>query len=466
MIPVPFQFSGSTSSSRSTQFDSDLSYNIYISKAESGRVGSHDFPGLKAWGTAGGSDRGMHIMAGVLYKVCGSTLYSIDGNGTYTSCGNVAGTDRVIFADDGSTLGIVSGGVIYQWDGSTISTVTQTVVSNPAWIAWINNQWIIGGDDGLFGVSDVGDITSWNALNYAEAEAVGDDLVRGYVFSQLLYLIGNKSVESWYNSGQGNPPFDRQDNSLINIGIAGKYAVANTDQYLYWLGDDRKVYQCVGSSSRNVATPGIAHLIESFSDVSDCIFSAFVLEGQDMILLTFPTAERTLLYSETFNYWVELGTGTDYPRQWYGNSVISCYGKNLVADYRNGNVYELDLNTYMDNGDTRLRIRVLPPLSGDMAGLLGRQITVCSIRMNMQRGVGLAVGQGSAPVLMCQMSNDGGHTYGTEEHVSMGAMGDYVTPVDFNQFCTGYEIRAKIKCSDPVFLSVWDGIAFVVDAGY
>lgn len=466
MIPVPFKFSGSTSSSRSTQFDSDLSYNVYISKSESGRIGSHDFPGLKSWGTAGGSDRGMHVMAGVLYKICGTTLYSIDSNGTYASCGTVSGADRVIFADDGSNLYFVTSGGLYKWDGSSITNVTPSIVGSIKWIAYINRQFLIGGDDGLFAASDVADGDTYNALNYAEAEVGPDELVRGYVFNQLIYMLGQKTTEPWYNSGVGNPPFDRQDTALVNVGIAGKYAVANTDQYLYWLGDDRKVYQCVGSSARNVATPGIAHLIEPFSDVSDCIFSSFVLEGQDMILLSFPTAERTLLYSETFNYWIELGTGTDYPRQWYGNSVISCYSKNLVSDYRNGNVYELDLNTYTDNGDTRLRIRVLPPLTGDMAGLPGRQITVCSVRMNMQRGVGLATGQGSAPVLMCQLSNDGGHTYGAEEHVSMGVMGDYVTPVDFNQFSTGYEIRAKIKCSDPVFLSVWDGIAFVVDAGY
>lgn len=467
MIPVPFQFSGGTGGHRSTQFSSELTRCVYIDKAENGRIGSHDFPGLKAWGTAGGSDRGFHVMANVLYKICGTTLYSISSGGVYTSRGSVPGTDRAIFADDGSNLFIVAGGSLYQWDGASITNVTPSIVGAVLWIAYINRQFLIGGANGLFASSNVADGSTYNALNYAEAEVGPDELIRGYVFNQLVYMLGEETTEPWYNSGVGNPPFDRQDTALVNIGIAGKYAVDNTDQYLYWLGNDRKFYQCVGASARPVSTVAFAHAVEAMGTVSDCIVSTCVFEGQDFVFVTFPTESRTFFYSETYNYWGELCSGTADPGdRWYGNAVISCYGKRLVSDYRNGNVYELDGDTFTDNGDARLRIRVLPAITGDMAGLPGRQITVCSIRLNMQRGVGLATGQGSDPELMCQLSNDGGHTYAAEEFVSMGVMGDYVTPIDFNQFSTGYEIRAKIKCSDPVFLSIWDGIAYVVDAGY
>ena len=73
----------------------------------------------------------------------------------------------------------------------------------------------------------------------------------------------------------------------------------------------------------------------------------------------------------------------------------------MVADYRNGNVYELDIDTFKDNGETRYRVRQFPVAVGEAAGLAGRRITVCQLRLNMQRGVGLATGQGSDPLLMC-----------------------------------------------------------------
>ena len=431
------------------------------------RVGMHDFPGLKEFGVSSGADRGWHVMADVLYKLNGTSLYKVLANGTYTSLGSVPGSGRAVFADDGSNLLFVTGGVLYKYDGSTVSTITQTVVSGVISVAFINSQFIITGADAIFAVSDPGDPDTWNALNFAQEETSPDGLLRAYVFSQLVYMVGNKTVVPWYNSGVGNPPFDRQDTSLVNIGGGGTHAVTNTDQFMYLFGDDRKFYQVIGASSRNITTSAVAHIVEAFDTVSDCILSSFIFEGQDFVLASFPSAGKTLCFSEPNNYWVELSSGTDEPGdRWYGNSVISCYGKTLVADYRNGNVYELDGDTYTDAGDTRLRIRTLAPITGSMIGSPGRRITHSHTRIEMQCGVGLATGQGSNPVLMCQTSNDGGHTWGSEEHVPMGVMGDYVRAVDFFQFCTGYEIRIKIKCSDPVFLSMWGATAFVTDGGY
>lgn len=467
MIPVPFDLSGGTGGHRSTQFSSELTRNVYFDKAENDRTGMHDFPGLKAWGTSTGEDRGFHVMADVLYKLNGVTLYRVASNGAYTSLGTVPGSSRAVFADDGINLLLVTGGSLYKFDGSSVSTITQTVVTGVVSVAYINKQFILTGANAVFAVSDVGDPDTWNALNYAEEESAPDGLLRAYVFSQLVYMMGGKTVVPWYNSGTGNPPFDRQDTALVNIGIAGTFAVANTDQFMYWLGDDRKFYQCVGAAARSIQTVAVANIIEAMATIDDCILSRFVFQGQDFIVATFPTEQKTLIYSETYGYWGILASGVDPDGgRWYGNAVINCYGKNLVSDYRNGNIYELDGDTYTDAGDARLRIRTLPSFNGSMIGLPGRQITISHIRLNMQCGVGLASGQGSDPVLMCQFSNDGGHTWGSEEQVSIGVMGDYAIPVDWFSFSTGYEIRARIKCSDPVFLSMWDGIAYMTDAGY
>lgn len=469
MQEVPINVVGPTGGHRSRQFSDELTLNMYLDYNESSdRKGCHDFPGLKTWCTASGADRGWHIMNTILYKVNGSNLVSVSSAGTATTLGTIGGSDRAIFADDGTNLYIVAGGSISRWNGSSLSAVTQSVVANPGSIAYINRQFIITGDNGLFGTSDVGDGTTYNALNYAEAEASPDPLFRAYVYSQLLYLAGSKSVEPWWNSGEGNPPFARQDSALMNIGIAGKYAITSTDQYMYWLNDERQFVQSVGSSARAISTPSISHKVEAYSIVSDCIASTCTFDGQVFVFFAFPAANKTLFYSETSNYWGELQSDTEYPGdRWYGNAVIRCYDKNLVADYRNGNVYELDLSTYTDNGDTRLRIRTLPTITSRLIGRPGRRVTVSGITFDCQVGVGLATGQGVNPVLMCEFANDGGHTYGAESQVSIGAMGDYTLPVKFDAFATGYAIRTRIKCSDPVYFSLFDAaVVKMRDAGY
>ena len=67
---------------------------------------------------------------------------------------------------------------------------------------------------------------------------------------------------------------------------------------------------------------------------------------------------------------------------------------------------------------------------------------------------------------MCQFSPDGGETWLPERQVSMQVMGDYIGPVDFFQFCSGYEIRCRIMCSDPVSLHMFDASVSAKAAGY
>jgi hypothetical protein len=461
---IPIDIAGPTGGHRSSQYGGEVTQNMYIDLSE-GRNGVHDFPGLKIWAAKNGTDRGMHVMADVLYKLIDSTLWRISSTAVYTSLGAVSGSDRAVFADDGTNLFFTANSVLYKYNGATVSTVSQSVVTNPRSIAYINRQFIIAGDNGLFGTSNAGDGSTYNALNFAEAEVAPDPLLRPYVFSQLVYMLGSRTTELWYNSGVGNPPFSRKDTSLVNVGIAGKHAVSNTDQFLYWLGDDRKVYQCQGANARSVGSQAFAHHVEAMDNVADCIASSFVMEGQDFVLFSFPSGNQTWLFSETYSYWVELASTTNLEGvAWYATSVKRCYGKNLGSG--GGDVMELDLDTYTDNGLARLRIRTLPNFNGKMIGAPSKRITVKQLRINAEVGVGLVTGQGSDPVLMCQLSPDGGQTWQAQSNVSIGVNGDYMIPVDFWDFCTGYDVRARILCSDPVYLSMFDGEVDIEVAGF
>ena len=452
----------------SSQFSSEVSRNVYLSYSETNqKLGVHQFPGLKLRASGSGADRGDHVMNEVRYVINGAALYKEDSLGARSSLGTVSGSDRAIFADDGANLYFTANNSLYKYDGSTVTTVTQSVVTNPSSIAYINRQFIITGDNGLFGTSDVADGSTYNALNYAEAETKPDPLIRVYQFSQLVYFMGSQTIELWRNTGSGNPPFARQDTSLVNVGIIGKYAVTNTDRYMYWMGDDRKLYKCVGANFETINTSGVSHVVESFATASDCIASSFTLKGQDFVLFKFPSAGYALLYSENNQYWSVLSSGTDknFVNSWYGNSVSQCYGKNLVTDYRNGNTYELDISTYTDNGDTILHIVVPKTFSSEDIGGSGRIIATQAF-INMQAGVGLATGQGSNPVLMCQFSNDGGEVWNAENFVEIGVMGDYTKRVQFDQFSNGYQIKLRVMWSDPVPVTMWDGEIDLVPGGF
>jgi hypothetical protein len=465
---VEFPLAGQQGGHDNKQFSSEEMRHVYISAANTnGILGVHNFPGLKLRTSGAGNDRGDTVMAGVRYVINGTTLYKESIAGLRTSLGTVNGSDRAIFSNDGTNLYFTAGGVIYKYDGSALTTVTQSVVTNPSSISYTNVSFIITGDDGRYAVSDAGDGDTYNALNFAEAEFLPDSLVLAYVFSGLIYLAGSKSIELHRYTGSGNPPISRQDTALVNVGIAGKHAITNSDRYLYWLDDERKFYKCIGASYDSIDTSGIAHIVSEMSNVSDCIASSFNWKGQVFVLFSFPSAGKNLLYSETNNYWTVLSSGTDSDRfeRWYGNAVTYCYDKFLVTDYRNGNTYELDADTYTDNSDSVLHAVTPRTFTGKDIGHTGR-VTATQMFIDMQVGVGLASGQGSDPVLMCEYSSDGGQNWGPKIWVPVGIGGDFTKRVQFDDFANGYQIKPRISWTDPVPITMWSGTINLVAAGY
>jgi len=464
---VPYNFSPVLGKDRSTQFDPATIRNVFLTKADaSGRIGWHDFPGLKNINTDTSPERGMHEMNGERFVITSTNLYKESSSGVRTNVGTVSGSQRCTFADDGTNMLIGTGEKVFKYNGVSVSDITSSLsIANPRWVAFFYDTFLAGNDTTL-ATANNGDPDTWNALNITPTDQASDKLTRGYVFQSILYAFGEKSTENWLFKGSGNPPITRRGSTLTNIGIAGRYAVSNSDSYLYWLGDDRRVYQGSGSSARPINTASVSSILDSYGFVGDCIASSFTLKGQVFVMFKFPQEGDCLLYSETNDYWSTLSSGTDrYTRAaWFGNAVHNVYGKNLSLDAVNGHSYELDFNTLTDNGETRLRILTGNPITGEMVGIPQNQITVGSIHIPIQRGVDLTTGQGSTAQLIMELSPNGGQIFNQQDFVDIGA---YDNKVIFHQFATGYEIVPRLMISDPVPLTVYTGGSVdVMDAGY
>jgi len=467
-MKVPFQISTGIGESKSTQFSSEQSRNVIGCVSETNnRLGVCDFPGLKLYSAGSGADRGDHVMGSTRYLINGNSLIKEVEGGTRTTLGTVAGTDRAIFADNGTVLYFVANGAIYKYNGSTVTTVSQSAVTNPTSIVFINDQFIISGNGGFFAVSDALNGDTYNTLNQGSENSKSDGLLRVFEFNSLIYMCGSDSIIPWYNSGAGNPPFDRQQSSLINVGLASKHGITKTKRFMYSVSPDREIMRGVGSAAEPIQSEGAAEKIK-FIEVDDCIASSFVWKKQQFVIFKFPSNGVTLLYSETYDYWVELSSGTDKNAisQWYGNAARAVYGKVLFTDYRNGNTYELDEDTYTDNSDTRLRVITTRSFTSNDIGIPDRHIIAKQLRLNCQVGVGLATGQGSDPVIMCQFSQEGGEIWLGEGFVGIGTMGEYTKLVDFWSFAAGYEIKARIMISDPVYFCAYGGTIDLEDAGH
>lgn len=467
---VPINVSGPSYQSRSRAVSSQSTINFYQEFDESGKSPGvlHSWPGQKLLGAVTGADRGAHNMGEVLYRVAGSNLYEVSSTGLHTDRGAVLGSERCIFADDGENLFIVNNGSVQQYSSvsQTITSVSDPDIQGSIAVDFLNNQFIYSKRD-FFIVSDVGNGASASALNAAQAESQPDDLLRSYVFNQLVYMFGVRSIETWYNSGSGSPPFDRVDTQMIPVGLAAMHSIAHTDNFMYWLGDDKQVYQAsTGGAHNRISSKAIAHAIEGYSIVSDAVGWSLTLEGQNFYVLHFPSQNITWAVNESLSDqgWFQLSNDIN-EGQYNITSYADIYGKNVIADQSNGNLYTLDLDTFTNNGTTIQRTRVLSSFHGGLLNAPGKRVQMSRMELIIEAGVGLITGQGDDPQIMVEASYDGGKSFDGGTWMKIGRLGETNIRAEWFSLKSFYDLIVRITTSDPVHYTIMSGAIDIRLAG-
>ena len=365
-----------------------------------------------------------------------------------TSIGTILGSNPCVFADDGNSMRIATGSRDYIYDGSTLAEITDPDLTPGNSVAYLNQQMINDSSGGQFQVSNVGDPDNIDALNVATAESAPDDTVRVYTFNERLYLFGDRNnTEAWYNSGTGNPPFDRIQGGTMNIAIGAVYSVAASAEFMYFFGFDKSVYRVSAYQAQKITPNAIANTFENFTTSSDARGYTLAFEGQYFYVLNFPTEGQTWCYSEAGNAWFQLSTGADQSN-YIGTSYAFCYGKHLIANA--GDVRELDLDIYTSNGLPMIRERVSAPIVDPT----GQRIMMNRFQLIMEVGVGLISGQGVDPQIMFEASYDGGKSWTNESWIDIGRMSEGRIKVEWFNMASAYEIMVRFRVSDPVFISV------------
>ena len=460
-VTVPVNITGPSYQSRSKPLSSQQTVNWYQQFNEGGKESYvlMPFPGLETKGNAAGKDRCFHRMAEILYQVKGTSLYEIDKLGNHTLRGTIPGTKRCIIADDGINMFIVvPNEKVWQYttDTNAVSEVTNVNITKALSVDFFNNQFIYTFAD-FSTVSDVGNGAEATGLNRIGEETLPDAMVRDFVFDEVIYRCGVRSIVGWYNSGVGSPPIDKLQGRIFNVGLSAPYSIAKTDEAFYWLGDDNAIYRAQAGTKERISSDAISNAISKFSVIDDAIGFTYTFEGQNFYTITFPSENQTFTVSESLgeNGWFELSSGLQGGK-WQGSSIISAYSKNYVADSDNGNVYLLDLDTYENNGESIKRTRVTSNIDARLVGgALGDAVTMSSVIISMETGVGLIVGQGDNPRIIVEASYDGGRTWAAGAWPKVGRLGEFVLKVKWDNMKTFYDCMLRISSTDPVNYSVY-----------
>ena len=462
---MPFQtiginIAGPSYQDRSRPLSSQETRNIYHEVVPSGKEQYvlKSFPGQSLLGSAtAGRDRGQHQMLEVGYRVIYQTLYEVASDGTHTSRGRIPGTSRCTFADDGVNMFMVADGQVSQYSNSTllVTPVLDPDIVGALTVTFINNQFAYTFPL-LTVFSAVGDGSSATSLNAVGAETNPDDLVRDYAFDQVLWRLGKRSIENWWNPGVGTPPFDRIEGQVINVGLNATHSVANTRNFIYWLGSDLQVYRARGGQEEPISTAAIAGEIQGYSTTSDAFGEVFTIDNKTMYMLTFPVEGKTWCLNEDLggNGWFELSEGVTNG-VYNAGSVVEVYSKVLIGDRENGQLYELDFDTYDQAGQPWRRRRVMGSINGDTLGQKGKRVQMSRMEFIMETGVGIITGQGEDPKIMIEASYDGGRTWTTGTWMRIGRLGEFNIRAEWFNMRSFYDMMTRITTSDPIALNVY-----------
>lgn len=465
-------FVGPSYTLRTSTLDCARTINLYAEVDETGNgkdgnvaclIGT---PGKRLLGTVGsGPIRGIYAASNDTYYVAsGGSLYRVESDiSSVTRLGSISGTSgRAVFADNGTTLCVVAGGVGYF---HTLGSSTITQISDPDFygantVAFLDGYFIFNRPNtGQFYITSLYG-TDFDALDFATAEANPDRLIGVVANNRELWMFGTRTIELFYNSGDVNFPFDRTGGAVIEKGCSNYSTIAKLNNSLFWLGSDEQgsgiVWMASNYTPQRISNHAVEFAIQGY-DVSGATAYTYEQEGHFFYCLNFPEADTTWCYDLTTQMWHER-CYTDPNTGEQQRDLADCYGfldgNRVVGDYRNGNIYQLDLDWYRDGADSIKRVRTSPHVANNL-----EETFFHTFQVDAEVGVGLdgiAIGSeadvqtGENPQAILSWSNDGGRTFGSEQWRSIGPIGQYRTRITWRQLGRSRDRVWRLTITDPV----------------
>jgi len=426
-------FAGGAYEGRSKELNAQQSINLFpvIDNNEAKNIlAMYGTPGMTTFSTTGTAAivRAQIVMGDILYAVVGNTVYSIVSNGTATSLGTITtSTGFVGMAQNGTQVLIVDGTVYGHIIASGVLTdITDEDFPASSTCVFFDGYFMTSiTNTGKLQISSLYDGMTWDALEYATAEASPDNLVCVVKTQQNAWLLGQSSSEVYYNSGNADFPFARVPGAIINLGCIAVGSAVMVNEAIYWLSSKKTVVRSVGYKFETISTPGIDYQLSTYSTVSDAVGLFYTLEGRTFYALSFPTQGKTWVFDTNTSMWHEwqsLNSGGVAGR-FRGISSVIFGSLMLIGDSSTGVIYSLSMNTYTDAGLNIRRIRRAQIINKETVNVVHN-----SVEVECEAGVGLNVASNVAgydPQIVLKWSDDGGRTWSAGMSISLGKYQEY-----------------------------------------
>lgn len=437
-------FIGPSYTLRSPNIDAQRSVNLYVNIDETGEgkskislVGTPGYQEFCEFAEQGCRGELFDAASNRAFTVYGGKLYEVDSAGTTTEIGSLlTTTGRVGMASNGVQLCVVDGPYGYVF---VLATNTFTQISDPDFpgantVCFVDGYFVFNEPNtGNYFISQLYDGSSFDPLEFANAEGNPDNLVSVSSVRRNIWLHSQTSTEVAYNSGNPDFPFDRIQGVFMEYGCIAAGSVSVLANTVFWLGQDKDgamiVWMAQQYAPERVSTFAIEYMISQYTDnISSATSYAYQEEGHFFYVLNIPDAPFTLVYDVTTKSWHErawLEPTTGVLERDRPECHMYAFGKHLVGDYENGKLYWQSLNFYDQDGAVTKRLRRAQYIADDLEYIFHQKLQV-----DIEAGVGLSPTtpeEDYDPQMIMRFSDDGANTWSNERMRSMGKQGQYKT---------------------------------------
>lgn len=307
--------------------------------------------GIVGFSQGPGPDRGAISWNGVMYRVMGTKLVSVNEGGDVVVLGDVGGSGQVTLDYSFDLLAITSSGSLFYWDGATLDRVTDADLGPAIDVLWVDGYFMTTDGTSLV-VTELNDPFAVNPLKYGSSEADPDPIngllkIRGEVFA-----LNRNTIEVFDNVGGDLFPFQRIEGAQIQKGIIGTYCACEFADAVAFLGSGRNeapgIYIGENGNANKISTREIDQILAGYSevDLAKSVLEKRIDNGHQHLWVHL--LDRVLVYDLIGStavqqpLWFYLTSGLDGFSAYPGKNLIWLFGRWNCADPFTGKIGYLD----------------------------------------------------------------------------------------------------------------------------
>lgn len=381
--------------------------------------------------------RAAKAIDGSIFVAASGSIFEIEGNGTVTNRGAITDDDQTTIEANGALVTIAAGGDYYVLDGASLTTPGSGAFTSEGSVGYADQYTLISEQSGRrVEWTDLGDPKTREALSVKIKEGRSDNVLRVISTQGQVWVMGEESMEIWYNTGQANEAaFQRVPGAVIDYGLKAPVLAIEYKSRLFYVGADNAVYAATGTEPVAISNPALEKAISE-----DTPSHMFFYEDRAHQFVCIRFEDRPAwCYDLRERLWHERSTGVD-GGPWEVVQAVFAFGRwHGVTDL--GSVRRL-ARTNQDGTNPLLRTATSRPLY-----INGDQFTVSSLEFLGQPGL---TGIDRNVKMMVRPSWDGGVTFRDERFAPGGAIGEYSTRSRLVSFGRGRHFAVRVAMSDPL----------------